>query len=117
MIQDNIEKIDTVSADLNNTINLIEEKESRTMNTIESLNQDVNHLKIVTKMIKIDSCTEMARNGIVESGYYDLDLGSIGSPTKGFCHLPEGNIILYSIFHCGFHFKAVGIIDKEILQF
>ena len=39
----------------------------------------------------------MARNGIVDSGYYDLDLGSIGSPAKGFCHLPEGKFI--SIFH------------------
>ena len=74
---------------------LIEEKESNIVNTIETLNQDVGHLKIVTKMINIDSCKEMAGNGIVESGYYDLNLGSIGSPTKGFCHLPEGN---FSVF-------------------
>ena len=103
MIQDNIGKIDTIFTDLNNTINLIEEKESRTVNTIETLNQDVDHLKIVTKMIKIDSCTEMARNGIVESGYYDLDLGSIGSPTKGFCNLSEGKFI--SIFHYIYFFS------------
>ena len=77
------------------TINLIEEKESHTVNTIETLNQDVGHLKIVTKMINIDSCTEMAGNGIVESGYYDLNLGSIGSPTKGFCHLPEGKFFSF----------------------
>ena len=91
MIQDNIGKIDTIFNDLNKTIELIEEKESN----IETLNQDVGHLKIVTKMIKIDSCPDMARNGIVESGYYDLDLGSIGSPTKGFCHLPEGKFFSF----------------------
>ena len=99
---------------MNNTINLIEEKESRTVNTIETLNQDVDHLKIVTKMIKIDSCTEMARNGIVESGYYDLDLGSIGSPTKGFCNLSEGKFI--SIFHyIYFFFSKCG--ESTILTF
>ena len=90
MIQDNIGKIDTIFTDLNETINLIEEKDSHTVNTIETLNQDVGHLKIVTKMIKIDSCPDMARHGIVESGFYDLSLGSIGSPTKGFCNLQEG---------------------------
>ena len=70
MIQDNVGKIDTIFTDLNDTINLIEEKESHTMNTIETLNQDVDHLKIVTKMIKIDSCSDMVGHGIVESGYY-----------------------------------------------
>ena len=83
---------------MNKTIESIEEKESNAMNTIETLNQDVGHLKIVTKMINIDSCPDMARNGIVESGYYDLNLGSIGSPTKGFCHLPEGKSFRFFSF-------------------
>ena len=90
MIQDNSEKINTISTDLNETNDLIEEKERHTANTIETLNEDVGHLKIVTKMIEIDSCPDMARHGIVESGFYDLNLGSIGSPTKGFCNLQEG---------------------------
>ena len=110
MIQDNIGKIDTIVTDLKETINLIEEKESHTVNTIETLNQDVGHLKIVTKMINIDSCTEMAGNGIVESGYYDLNLGSIGSPTKGFCHLPEGKF--FSFF---FLFTESSAIFKSIV--
>ena len=81
------------------------------MNTIETLNQDVGHLKIVTKMINIDSCPEMARNGIVESGYYDLNLGSIGSPTKGFCHLPEGNF-----FRVFFLTKSSVILKSKFLN-
>ena len=89
---------------MNDTINLIEEKESRSMNTIETLNQDVSHLKIVSKMIRIDSCPVMARNGIVESGYYDLNLGSIGSPTKGFCNFQEGKFL--SFFHLFFPRKV-----------
>ena len=68
---------------------------------LETLNQDVDHLKIVTKMIEIDSCPDMARHGIVESGFYDLNLGSIGSPTKGFCNLQEGKFRVFSIsFFC-----------------
>ena len=82
---------------MNDTINLIEEKESHTVNTIEILNQDVDHLKIVKKMINIDSCPDMARHGIVESGYYGLNLGSIGSPIKGFCNFHEGKFL--SLFH------------------
>ena len=64
---------------------------------LETLNQDVDHLKIVTKMIRIESCPDMARHGIVESGYYGLNLGSIGSPTKGFCNFQEGKFL--SLFH------------------
>ena len=80
------------------------------MNAIETLNKDVRHLKIVSKMIKIDSCPVMARNGIVESGYYDLNLGSIGSPTKGFCNFQEGKIL--SLFHLSIPISWV--IDRSI---
>ena len=93
---------------MNKTIEQIEDKESNTMNVIETLNQDVAHLKIVTKMINIDSCTAMARNGIVTSGYYDLDLGSLGSPTTGFCHLPKGKFFSTHCYFTKLNLKEMG---------
>ena len=49
------------------------------------------HLAYITlKMIKVNSCTDLAKNGITTDGYYDLDFGQPQSPVTTWCTLPDG---------------------------
>ena len=45
---------------------------------------------ITLKIIKVNSCTDLAKNGITTDGYYDLDFGQPQSPVTSWCTLPDG---------------------------
>ena len=56
-------------------------------------------------MYDIKSCSDLAKNGIVESGEFDLDLIQDHKPVKAWCNLPSGETILgqnttIEIEHC-----------------
>jgi hypothetical protein len=56
-------------------------------------------------MHDIKSCSDLTKNGIVESGEFDLDLIPGHKPVKAWCNLPEGETVLgqntsIEIGHC-----------------
>ena len=66
-------------------------------------------------MHDIKSCSDLARNGIVESGEFDLDLIQDHKPVKAWCNLPEGETVLgqntsIEIEHC----TGSGCIQEDL---
>ena len=60
---------------------------------------------ITLKIIKVNSCTDLAKNGITTDGYYDLDFGQPQSPVTTWCTLPDGETKLgedieINVEHC-----------------
>ena len=56
-------------------------------------------------MIQVNSCTDLAQNGITNDGYYDLDFGQPHSPVTTWCTLPDGETklgedIIINAEHC-----------------
>ena len=70
------------------------QEEQNTDSEIRDMNMTLNQMSVLTKMIRVDSCDDLARNGIKTSGYYDLDLGNPQNPVTAWCTLPEGEIKL-----------------------
>ena len=66
-------------------------------------------------MHDIKSCSDLAKNGIVESGEFDLDLIQDHKPVKAWCNLPEGETVLgqnttIEIEHC----TGSGCIQEDL---
>ena len=89
-VEDIHEKLDELATVVNKTNDENIQKEQNTDSEISNLNEKVNHLEVVSKMFRVDSCATLARNGIQTSGYYDVMLGNSQSPVTAYCKLPEG---------------------------
>ena len=61
---------------------------------VKTLGEKVNHLETLSKLIKVDSCETLAKNGIQTSGYYDVALGNSSNPVKTYCDFEEKSTIL-----------------------
>ena len=96
-IQGHETKINDIVLEIDQAKELIEEKsietrqeEQNTNTEINNLDKKFNHLEFISKLIKVDSCTDLASNGIQKSGFYELDLGEPRNPTTTWCTLPNG---------------------------
>ena len=72
---------------------------------VETYLTDQYTLTFIKQMHDIKSCSDLAKNGIVESGEFDLDLIQDHKPVKAWCNLPEGETVLgqntsIEIGHC-----------------
>ena len=96
-IQGHETKINNIVLEIDQAKELIEEKsienrqeEQNTDTEINNLDKEFKHLEFISKLIKVDSCTDLASNGIQKSGFYELDLGEPRNPTTTWCTLPDG---------------------------
>ena len=72
---------------------------------VKILDEKFDHLEILSKLIKVDSCETLARNGIQTSGYYNVGLGNSSNPVKTYCDFEEksmsiGEEIIHVVEHC-----------------
>ena len=56
---------------------------------MKNLDEKFNHLQTLSKMIKVNSCEDLAKNGIQTNGYYDVDLGNSQNPVNIHCDFEE----------------------------
>ena len=61
---------------------------------MKTLDEKLDHLETLSRLIKVDSCETLARNGIQTSGYYDVALGNSSNPVKTYCDFEENSMIL-----------------------
>ena len=72
---------------------------------MKNLNEKFNHQQTLSKMIKVDSCEALAKNGIQTTGYYDVNLGNSRNPVNIHCDFEQketrlGEEITSVVEHC-----------------
>ena len=72
---------------------------------MKNLDEKFDHLQTLSKMIKVNSCEALAKNGIHTNGYYDVNLGNSRNPVNIHCDFEQketrlGEEITSVVEHC-----------------